>query len=277
MPDKFKATWVSHSSSSDFLNCPKLYYYRAVYKDPVNNHKITLMQPPLALGQVVHDVIESLSVLPVEERFAVSPLKKFDVAWESVTGKLGGFRNKEQEDEYKERGRQMIKRVEDNPGPLANKAVKISKDDLPNYWLSEEDEIILSGKIDWLEWIEETNSVHIIDFKSSKQEEDPESLQLPIYYLLAVNTQKRNVSKASYWYLNMDSEPKEVKLPSLEDSEKRVVEVAKRMKLARQLGHFKCPQGEGGCRYCVPMEMIAKGKGEKVGQSKYGQDIYILP
>lgn len=275
MPDKFKATWISHSSASDFLNCPKLYYYRAVYKDPVTRNKFTLMQPPLALGQVVHEVIEGLSVLPVEERFAVSPLKKFEIAWETVTGKMGGFRTKEQEEEYKERGRNMIKRVVDNPGPLLNKAIKI-KEELPQYWLSEEEEIMLSGKIDWMEWIEETNSVHIIDFKTSRREEDPDSLQLPIYHLLSVNTQKRNVTKASYWYLEMEDKPKEVKLPDLAEAERKVMEVAKRMKLARQLGHFKCPQGDEGCKYCIPLERIAKGQGTKVGQSRYGQDIYIL-
>lgn len=275
MADKFKATWVSHSSISDFLNCPKLYYYRTVYRDPVTNNKITRMEPPLALGQIVHDVIESLSVLPVEERFAVSPLKKFEVAWEGVSGKMGGFKNKEQEDEYKERGIQMIKRVVDNPGPLLNKAIKI-KEELPQYWLSEEDEIILCGKIDWLEYIEDTNSVHIIDFKTSRREEDPDSLQLPIYHLLAVNTQNRNVSKASYWYLNMEDSPKEVVLPDLAEAEKKVMDVAKRLKLARQLEHYKCMQGEGGCKYCTPLEMVAKGKGEKVGQSKYGQDIYVM-
>jgi hypothetical protein len=156
------------------------------------------------------------------------------------------------------------------------KAIKI-EEELPQYWFSEEEEIMLSGKIDWLEYLEDSDSVHIIDFKTSRHnEEDPDSLQLPIYHLLSVNTQKRDVTKASYWYLERDDEPKEVTLPELNDAEKRVMEVAKRMKLARQIGHFKCPQGDGGCRYCQPMERIAKGQGTKVAQSKYSQDIYIL-
>lgn len=273
--DKFKATWVSHSSISDFLNCPRLYYYRSVYKDPVTNNKITRMEPPLALGQVVHDVVESLSVIPVEERFKVSPMNKFEAAWKSVSGKMGGFKSFEQEEEYKKRGRAMIQRVINHPGPLTNKAIKI-KEELPWYWLSKEDEIILCGKIDWLEYIKKSDSVHIIDFKTSRNEEDSGSLQLPIYYLLAENTQNRKVSKASYWYLNMDDSPKEVNLPDLEESEKRVMEVAKRIKLARQLGHYKCVEGEEGCKYCSGLHLISKGKGEKVGQSKYGQDIYVL-
>ncbi|QQS44706.1 PD-(D/E)XK nuclease family protein [Candidatus Roizmanbacteria bacterium] len=95
---------------------------------------------------------------------------------------------------------------------MARKAVKI-KEDLPHYWLSEEDNIILCGKIDWLEYLPETDSVHIIDFKTSKYDEDGDSLQLPIYYLLVTNTQKREVSKASYWYLERNDDLTEKELP----------------------------------------------------------------
>lgn len=271
--DKFKAVWVSHSSMSDFLTCPRLYYFRSVYKDPITGHKISRMEPALALGGKVHDVVEGLSVLPAEERLSVSLVKKFDTEWEKVTGKKGGFKSKEEEDEYKERGRAMLRRIEENPGPILNKAIKI-KQELPNYWLSEEEGIILCGKIDWLEYLPDTDSVHIIDFKTGRHEESDESLQLPIYYLLVTNTQNRDVTKMSYWYLNQDNAPKEVPLPDPSESRARVLDVAKRMKLARQLDHFKCPQN--GCRYCVPLEEISKGKGELVGTSNYNQDIYII-
>ena len=100
MSDKYKATWVSHSSISDFLACPRAYYLRNVFKDPKTGNKITVTSPFLSLGQAVHDVIESLSILPTEERLKVSLLKKFDVSWQKVTGKLGGFRNLEQEKEF---------------------------------------------------------------------------------------------------------------------------------------------------------------------------------
>lgn len=273
MTDKYKAVWVSHSSISDFLTCPRLYYFRNIYKDPITGHKITRMEPPLALGGAVHNIVEALSVLPVENRLTISLLKKFDVEWEKIAGKKGGFISKEQENEYKERGRNMLRRIEENPGPILNKAIKISQD-LPHYWLSEEEGIMLCGKIDWLEYLPESDSVHIIDFKTGKNEEDGDSLQLPIYLLLVVNTQNRKVARASYWYLQKENAPHEVPLPELGDSKTRVMEIAKRMKLARQLDHFKCTQN--GCRYCIPLEEISKGKGELVGTSSYGQDIYII-
>lgn len=85
--DKYTALWVSHSSMRDFISCPRLYFLRNVYKDPKTNHKITVMGASLALGQIVHEVVESLSILPVDKRFNESPLEKFDKAWKSVSGK----------------------------------------------------------------------------------------------------------------------------------------------------------------------------------------------
>ena len=88
-PDKYSATWVSHSSISDFLKCPRAYYLRNVYKDPATGHKMTIASPPLALGQAVHEVIESLAVLPAGERLKISLVKKLDPIWLKVTGKKG--------------------------------------------------------------------------------------------------------------------------------------------------------------------------------------------
>jgi len=233
------------------------------------------MTPPLALGQAVHEVVENLSVVPVEERMNVALDQKFDESWTKVRGKKGGFGSKEQEDKYKERGLDMLKRIKQNPGPILNKAVKIKSDNgLPYYWLSEDDNIILCGKIDWLEYLEDEDAVHIIDFKSGKNEEGDDSLQLPIYQLLAVNTQSRPVKKASYWYLGKDDEPREMKLPDIKESFERVFDVAKRIKLGRQINHLKCKTD--GCIYCNPLERVLKGEGEKVAVSEYGQDIFIL-
>jgi len=274
--DKYKAVWVSHSSISDFLKCPRAYYLRNIYKDPRTGHKMTVMVPPLALGAAVHEVLEGLSNLAADQRFKVSLVKKLETAWRKYEGKLGGFSDHEQEINYKERGIQMLINVQEDPGPLLNKAVKIksSSINLPNYYLSEEDNIILCGKIDWLEYIEKTDSVHIIDFKTGKNEEKEDSLQLPIYLLLVKNTQKRKVENASYWYLDRDIGIVEKKLPDEESAYERVYEVAKRIKLARQINDFVCPHN--GCMNCLPLERVLKGEAEKVGVSDTRQDIYII-
>lgn len=274
--DKYKAVWVSHSSISDFLKCPRSYFLRNVYKDPRTGRKMTIMSPPLALGQAVHEVIESLAVIPADDRLKTSLVKKLDPAWEKISGKIGGFVNEKEESEYKERGIQMLMNLQEDPGPILKKAIKIKTGtlNLPHYYLSHSDDIILCGKIDWLEYLESTNSVHVIDFKTGKNEEKEDSLQLPIYLLLATNTQSKKVTKASYWYLDRDDGIVEKKLPDEAGAFDRVFSVASRIKLARKLNHFVCPFK--GCRNCLPYEKILRGEGEKVGVSETRQDIYII-
>jgi len=232
------------------------------------------MQPALALGQAVHEVLEALSQLPTKERFITPLSESFEVAWQKVSGKKGGFFDKETEERYKQRGFEMLKKVRLHPGPLARKAVKI-KVDLPHYWLSSKDNIILCGKIDWLEYLESDDSVHILDFKTGKKREDKDSLQLPIYYLLVHNCQKRKVSGASYWYLQEKDEPEAVDLPDLEKAEEQVLAIAKQIKLARQFEKFECREGKE-CWACKDLQAIQRGEAEFVGVNDFKQDIYVL-
>ena len=273
--DKFSAVWVSHSSISDFLACPRAYFLKNVYKNPKTGRKMTLMSPALALGQAVHEVVESLSILPVEKRFQTPLFAKFEKAWRRVTGKKGGFMSQDQEDKYFQRGKAMLERATAHPGPLAKKAVKLSTD-LPQFWLSQDDGIMLCGKIDWIQYVEDTNSVRIVDFKTSKVEESAESLQLPIYHLLAHYCQKRPVVGVSYWYLELSDELIEKPLPDLQASQDHILKIAKQMKLARALERFKCPEGDDGCRHCKPFEAILRGEAEYVGSDTTRRDVYVM-
>lgn len=236
---------------------------------------MNIITPPLALGQIVHEVVEGLSTLPVEERLSTPLTDKFNKAWTKIAGERGGFRNESQEKDYKDRGLNMLENLEKDPGPILNKAIKIkSQMGLPNYWFSDEENIILCGKIDWIEYLEKSDSIHIIDFKTSRREESDSSLQLPIYLLLATNTQKRKVEKASYWYLDIEAGLKEVELPSIQKATEKIAKIASRIKLARQINHFVCK--DRGCKYCYPMERILKGEGKRVYVDDINRDIYVL-
>lgn len=271
--DKYTAFWVSHSSISDFLKCPRSYYLKNVYRNPKTNRKIQIMAPSLALGQIVHEVLESLSVLPQDTRLKESILDKFNRKWEKVSGVKGGFYSPVTETTFKERGEEMLRRVIKNPGPLLNLAVKI-KEELPHYWLSEEDNIILCGKIDWLEYLPD-ESVHIIDFKTSKNKEKDDSLQLPIYLLLASHCQRHPVSKASYWYLGLSDVLEEKNLPDIETANNQITKIAKDMLLAKKLERFKCID-EDKCRYCKPFLRIIEGEGEFIGVDNMRRELYVL-
>lgn len=278
-PDKYKAVWVSHSSIGDFLKCPRAYYLHNVYKDPKTNRKINIVSPALSLGLAVHTALESLKNLSVEERMKRDIFVDFESAWSKVTGRAGGFKKEAEEVEMKERGRAMIGRVIKTPGPIARKTVKIKESHNhmpPNFFLSEEENIILCGLIDWLEYVEDDGSVRILDFKTGKHDEDEESLQLPIYLLLVNALQKRTVSGAAYWYLDHEDKPTEMKLPSLDESKEKVLAIAMRIKEAREKKVFLCHRGEKGCFACKPYEAIVSGKAEYLGIGGYGQDMYSV-
>jgi hypothetical protein len=141
--------------------------------------------------------------------------------------------------------------------------------------LSAEDNLILCGKIDWLQYFPGDDSVHIIDFKTSTREESEDSLQLPIYHLLVHHCQKRSVTGASYWYLEFADNIAEKQLPPLGEAHEKVLKLGKRVKLARQLNKFDCPTG--GCFACNPMEAILRGEAEFVGTDQITRkDTYIL-
>ncbi|MCR4334254.1 MAG: PD-(D/E)XK nuclease family protein [Patescibacteria group bacterium] len=273
--DKYTATWVSHSSMGDFLKCPRAYYLHNVYKNPNTGRKINIINPSLALGIAVHEVLENLSNFSAEERMKHCNLEKLEEAWKKVSGKMGGFKNKKEELLVKDKAREMIKRVMNNPGILIKKTVKI-KQELPSYFLSEDQNIILCGKIDWLSYVPDDNSVHVLDFKTGKNDESEDSLQLPIYQLLLKNLQKRKVSGASYWYLDRDNEPISVKLPSVEDSYNRVIEIASKLKSSRDSKTLFCQKGNEGCFFCKPFEKIIAGDAYYVGVGGYNQDLYMI-
>ena len=272
--DKFSATWISHTSISDYLRCPRAYFLKNVYKDRTSGHKIQIVSPALSLGSAVHEVLESLSIIPTNDRFRNSPVLELDRVWEKFSGKKGGFSTPDEEFKTKERGKAILRKIMEHPGPLANLSIKLKQDFL-YYWLSEEDNLILCGKLDWLEYLKEIEAVHIIDFKTSKKEENPTSLQLPIYYLLAKNCQSRPVEKLSYWYLEYDTMPTRQDLPDETESKNKVLEIGRKIKLARKLENFNCPNGKDGCLYCRDLERVSRGEGEKVSESSR-HDLYFV-
>jgi ATP-dependent helicase/DNAse subunit B len=273
--DKYSALWVSHSRINDFKTCPRAYFLKYLYRNPKTGHKMKLMTPPLALGQIVHDVLDSLKELPTKERFKVSLVGKLHGLWEKIEGKKGGFLDSSIEQQYKTRAEGMLLHLMKNPGPLAQLAVRL-KMELPYFWLSEEKNIILSGKIDWMEYLPDTDSIHIIDFKTSKNEEKDDSLQLPIYYILAKRCQTRHIARMSYWYLEREEGLIEKELPDEEKILGTILESALEIQLAVKLGLFKCKHPDGECYSCKPLELLLKGEGELVGVNNYKEDIYVL-
>lgn len=285
--DKYTATWVSHSSMGDYHTCPRLYYLRAMYKNPKTGKKISVVAPALSLGVAVHNVLEGLGQFKAEERMNRDLIAWFEKEWKGVEGKKGGFTSDEQEAEYKQRGLRMIETVVKDPRFLTNKAVKLPKKEMnPNFWLT--DTIILNGLIDWIEYLPADDSLHLVDFKTGKNEERGDSLQLPIYLLLCNELQKRKVSKASYWYLESDTMV-EKELPDAAKAHAKVLERALPVRAARERALkekvddvFVCPHGAEGCRNCRDFEAVVRkiqtgeGSATFVGTGNFGQEMWFV-
>jgi ATP-dependent helicase/DNAse subunit B len=282
-PDKFKAVWVSHSSMGDFIRCPRAYYLHNVYKDPKTNRKISIVNGALSLGVAVHNTLEALKEIPTDERMKRDLHGDLEKEWAKVAGKKGGFKDEVEEREARDRATAMIDRVIAAPGPLTRKTVRLKDGQngmAPNFYLSEEDNIILNGRIDWLEYIEADDSLRVIDFKTGKNEESADSLQLPIYLLLLNALQKRKVSSAAYWYLEKDEGQEgawvEKELPPAEEAKEKVLTVARTVKKAREDRVFECHSGAEGCYVCRPYEKILRGEAEYLGVGGFGQDTYFI-
>ncbi|MDP3888745.1 MAG: PD-(D/E)XK nuclease family protein [bacterium] len=265
------AVFVSPSSIADFSKCPQLYYYRNVYRSP-RGLKIQLINPSLALGQVVHDTLSQFLTLPPLSRDKDELLRIFEVIWEGVSGEKGGFASKSEEGEFIQRAKAMLDRFWGNKHFQETEMVKIPS--FPKVELG--NDIILTGKLDWIEKDEE--GYHVIDFKTGKNEEREDSLQLPIYAVLASHILNTPMIRASYWYLDKDDKIVPFNLPDLKVTFADLQQRGAVIKMVRQTQSYRCQSGGESCWACRDILAVAKGKGKLVTVDPVNrkQEIYIM-
>lgn len=273
-PDKFSAVWLSHSSISDFIKCPRSYYLKNVYKDPNTKHKVMIANPNLSLGSAVHNVLETVANTSLANRPRLNLHFLLDAEWRKFSGQKGGFSDNVQEETFKQRGHKMIDTVMTHWDPLLFETVSMGND-LPFYWISEADNIILCGKVDWLAKHPD-GGFQIIDFKTGKNEESEDSLQLPIYALLVKKILKEEKLKVAYWYLDSANAPVDMALSDLNEAEKFIHETGLKIKTARQTNSFSCPRGEGGCFSCRDFEKILSGEAKYIGLGEFNKDLFVI-
>ena len=266
--------WISHSAISDFERCPRFYYLRNLYRDPKTNHRVQVVDPYLTLGMVVHKTIEEISKLPEEKRLEAPLVNKFEMKWQFYTGKKGGFVSLEKEEGFKKRGLEMIKKLEDSQ-IIKTPNYKMGEE-LPKVRLFKEEELILVGSIDWVETLP-GGGLHIIDFKTGRTEEDEDSLQLPIYFILAHYNFKKPIKKASYWYLDKDEEPIPVELNSIQNYIPIIREKALKMKKTIEENKLTCKSPIGKCFKCERYAAVVSGKAEYIGYDpEMNKDLYFI-
>ncbi len=266
------AVFISPSSLGDFDKCPKLYYYRYVYKTPDTGLKTQITHPPLALGQAVHDTIERFIALEPLLRTTTALQETFATVWQGLSGEKGGFVSAEEEKEYKDRGEVMLENFAKNDHFLT-----AQKEKLPDFLKADlGQDLILTGKLDWIEKV--GDGYHLVDFKTGKNEEKEDSMQLPIYVLLAGKILQTEDIKTSYWYLDQGSELRDFSLPDMTEFASKIMQKGLVIKKSRLTNSFACPKGERcwACRDMAAVIIDKKGKLVSVDSARK-QEIYILP
>lgn len=266
------AVFISPSSLSDFDKCPKLYYYRYVYKTPDTGLKIQITNPALALGTAVHDAIERFVALEPLLRTQSALKEIFATVWQGLSGEKGGFTSPDEEKTYRDRGEAMLETFFSNDHFRTAQKFK-----MPEFLKAElGDDLILTGKLDWIEKI--GDGYHLIDFKTGKNEEKEGSMQLPIYAVLAGKILQSDDIKTSYWYLDQGKELRDFTLPDLNEFAQSLKQKGLVIKKSRLTNSFVCPKGES-CWACRDMAAVIVGKKGKLVSvdSVRKQEIYILP
>lgn len=265
------AIFISPSSISDFKTCPQLYFYRNVYRNPRTGLKINIINPKLALGQAVHNALNNFVYSTnQQEKTKEKLLNLFELCWKQISGIKGGFSSESEESTYKERGIKMLDRFYNNKHFVTTIPIKISN--FPKADLG--DDIILTGKLDWIEKNGE-NSYHVVDFKTGENDERTDSLQLPIYALLSSAQVKSKSIKTSYWYLDRNDELSDWDITDIDEIRNNVKMKGEIIKNARLTNSFNCSSGFESCWACKGLVNVAKGKGKLVS-TDLRQEIYIL-
>ncbi|MBI2020419.1 PD-(D/E)XK nuclease family protein [Candidatus Daviesbacteria bacterium] len=261
--------FISYTSLSDFLKCPRSYYLKNIYKRKETGFRIQIASPHLSLGSTVHDSVKWY----LEMGGQVSQdqlIKKFRNFWLKYSGKRGGFSSREEEATFGKRGLKMIDNFFQNAKILEKGAPAIS---FPKYPLFED--VILMGNFDFV-GEREDQTLHVLDFKTGvTDEKDP--IQLYIYAILAEANLGKVVSVASFWYLDRDDSPRAIVLDPLEPKLEWLKEKAKQLKQALEEGIWVCIKGEDLCQDCQLHQAIIDGKGEfQFSDYRYKKDVYYL-
>lgn len=262
--------YLSFTSLKDFLKCPNAYYLKNIYKDPKSGLRVQIASPYLSLGSTVHDSVKWF--LDMKGQLTKDQLfTKFRNFWLKYRAKRGGFISRDEEAQFGNRGLKMLDNFLANWTVLGKPAQVIT---FPKMNLV--DNIILMGNFDFV-GEREDRTLHIVDFKTGAKDEE-DTLQLYIYAILAEANLGKDVSAASFWYLDREDKPKEIVLDPLEGKLKWLVEKGKELTEALAKNKWICIKADQGfCRDCRDYQAVIDGSGEfQFTDFRYKKDIYYL-
>lgn len=255
----------SPSKISCFYKCPKQYHFS--YVDPVYSKMKNQLNkypeniwPFNTIGRAIHNAITLFYHLPKDQRTEENLKEQLKMTWTSEAmwnkkpplEKWGGFESLQEEREYYKESVLMLKNflkiAEVSPDfkYLPTDNFKKSIDDYINLITPISKDYDISGKFDLI--VNEGNSLHIIDFKTGKNEEGADDFQLRFYKLLAEEKFSKPVGKTSFYFLRSGS-IKESRSKK-EDSEKIKKEILEKINEIKSTKDF-VPLPSGLCKFCL--------------------------
>ena len=242
---------ISYSKLSTFKQCP--FKYKCLYIDGLWH--LRKDRPALSLGSSLHLTLkEFFEIREKEKRILENLHLLLDKNWASK-----GFNNKEEEQQLKQKGKEMLTRFYQTHDPYlipysTEKTLKAKIGDL-----------ILSGRIDRIDKID--GGFEIIDYKSGKiMDEEEQDLQLTLYYVLLQNSYLQIIPKRfTYHYLKSNQKLTFGKSEAeIKEGWNRIKGIIQGIKLTRE---FKSNPNKF-CNWCDFKELCPEYKNDRMNIKK---------
>lgn len=223
-----------------YLECPRRYWWN--YINP-STRSLQLVRPYFTLGDHVHSTLKFFFSFNPEIRTKAKLMELFEQQWRRRQGPAGGFRTPQQEADYKERGQLMLSAFFDRED-MTVKPLWAS-DKMITAGISET--LSIGGKIDRVD--ETPEGLHIIDYKTSKEEREDE-WQLPMYAVMARRHFGKPVVQLSYLFLETGSWISVPANPARENfTIGRIQQIVANMPHSQAQEAWVCPDAEA-CTHC---------------------------
>ena len=234
--------FVSPNKLKIWLECPRKYWHYYL-------HEPTKYQEPprpfYTLGGAVHNTLNSFFSLVPQIRTKERLFDLLERYWQAARNQEGGFTDLEEEKSYKERAVNMLENFYKNEDTVAV-PYKLSPSSTKYVPLT--GTVMLGGIIDRID-LEADGTLHIIDYKTGKEDRD-DPHQLSIYSLLVKEWLKKNVSKLSYLHLESGNWSSQDSNEEKEKETKRfVIETANQIPKELAKDYFVCSLGPS-CPHC---------------------------
>lgn len=265
---------TTYSALADYSRCPRLYFYRNIFRTDSTGKIIEILSPELTLGNIVHNTIDEFTKLAPDERNGKALREIFYKFWPDEFGNKGGFKDSSQELFYKDRAKEMLNRFYKNKEYSEKTPIRLPTSPTPKIELNKENNILLSGKTDWIEELPD-KTLYVLDFKTGTKKEMGGSLQLPVYAFYVSKVRGQEVSQVGYWYLQLEDKPSiwETKDLQIEEKIKAAENTALTILQSTKDNTFECPEEE--CRWCRPFEDVLNGKAKLV-ETTWNKEKYLF-